>query len=106
MKLYNFMRLITKYSVTFHLHKSAEGKYEAGKWVKDEPEITEMNGAIVPINERKIYDSGGTYSTQDRELYVITPLPMPLSELSVVYNGNKYSVEESKNFEDYADVAI
>lgn len=105
MKLYNFTRLIRKYSVTFCLHRT-QGGYVAGKWEDGGEAVKEMRGAIVPMSERKIYDAGGTYTTQDRELYLTEPLKGDLSEYQVVYKGNTYAVEEQRNFEDYADVAV
>lgn len=105
MKLYNFKRLIKKYSVTFQLRK-AGGSYVAGKWVEDDGAIVEMRGAIVPMSENKIYSSDGAYTAQDRELYLTTPLEAPLSDFKVIYKGNTYSLESVRNFEDYADVAI
>lgn len=105
MKLYNFKRLIKKYSVTFCLHKT-QGEYVSGKWEQGGEIVKGMQGAIVPMSNRKIYGSGGTYTEQDRELYVSTPLEAPLSDLKVVYKGNVYAVEEGRNFEDYADAAV
>lgn len=106
MKLYNFKRLIKKYSVTFTLRKESEGEYVSGKWVVGEPDEKTMQGAIVPMSDRKIYGSGGTYTEQDRELYVSTPLQGDLSAFKVIYNQNIYAVEYGRNFEDYADAAV
>ena len=105
MKLYNFTRLINKYSVSFCLHRN-QGSYVSGKWVQGGEVVTQMRGAIVPISDRKVYDSGGTYTAQDRELYLSKPLEAPLSDYRVVYKGNVYAVENGRNFEDYADVAV
>lgn len=105
MKRYNFKRLIDKYSVTFCLHRS-QGKYVGGKWEQGGTRVSEAKGAIVPISDRKIYDSGGTYTAQDRELYVTTPLEQPLSDLKVFYKGNAYSVEAGRDYQDYADAAV
>lgn len=105
MKLYNFTRLISKYSVAFCLHRT-KGGYVGGKWEAGSEIVSQMRGAIVPLSDRKVYGSGGTYTTQDRELYLTTPLQAPLSEYRVVYNGNYYAVEEGRNYEDYADVAV
>ena len=104
MKLYNFARLIKKYSVTFCLHRT-QGSFVGGRWLYGGEIVKEMRGAIVPLSERKVYGSGGTYTTQDRELYLSKPLSGPLSSLKVVYKGNVYTIEEGKNYEDYADVA-
>lgn len=105
MKLYDFKRLIDKYSVTFSLQRVG-GKFVSGKWEHGDDIIEEMTGAIVPISDKKVYGNGGTYSTQDRELYVKTPIGHPLSDVKVIYKGNAYSVEEAKNFEDYADAVV
>ena len=105
MKLYNFKRLIRKYSVTFCLHRK-QGGFVAGKWEDGGEIVTDMRGAIVPMSDRKIYDSGGTYTEKDRELFLSNPLPEPLSALKVVFKDNAYSVENGRNFEDYADAAV
>lgn len=105
MKLYQFKSLIRKYSVPFCLHIS-QGGYVAGKWEQGGERVEEMQGAIVPISAKKLYESGGTYIAQDRELYVTKPLKEPLSDLKVVYQGKAYTVEEGRNFEEYADAAV
>lgn len=104
-KLYNFKRLIAKYSVEFELHGS-NGGYVAGKWEEGEPSVVKMQGAIVPIAERKVYASGGTYTTDDRQLYVSQPLPSPLTALKVVHNTDTYTVEESRDYSLYAHGAV
>ena len=106
MKLYNFTNLIRKYSVTFRLVKEASGHFDNGKWIENDSQEIEMRGAIVPLSDRKVYGSGGTYTSQDRELYLSQPLSGSLSDFRVVYKGNTYSIEDSRDFEDYADVAV
>lgn len=106
MKLYNFKRLIEKYSVTFTLKQMQKGGFVDGKWEQGEAQATQMRGAIVPIRDRKIYGSGGTYTEQDRELYLFKPLEGALSDFRVTYKGNTYGVEDGRNFEDYADVMV
>lgn len=103
-KLYNFKRLIKKYSVDFCLHRT-QGQYVHGKWVAGGELVKNMRGAIVPMSLKKVYHSGGTYTTDDRELYLSKPLELPLSDLKVVYKGNIYSVEQGRDFDEYADVA-
>lgn len=105
MKLYNFTRLIQKYSVPFCLHR-IQGAYVGGKWEQGGEEVQCMSGAIVPIKDSKIYTSGGTYTLRDRELYLTKPLKGPLSNYKVIYKGNAYKVEAGRNFEDYADAAV
>lgn len=105
MQLYNFKRLISKYSVTAQLH-TKQGSYVAGKWVENDDNVQEVHGAIVPISDRKIYQSGGTLTQNDREWYLSEALTGSLSDFKVVYDGNKYTVEESRDYTDYANVAV
>lgn len=105
MKLYDFSRLIRKYSVSFCLHRT-QGQYVAGKWEQGGEIVKEMRGAIVPLSDAKIYQSGGTYDKNDRELYMMEPLPEPLSEWKLHYKGKVYTIETGRDFADYADVAI
>lgn len=105
-KLYDFKRLINKYSVSFDLQRMTEGKWVSGKWEDGSIETIPMRGAIVPMAETKIYHSGGTYTQDDRELYSSEALGADLTTLKVLYKGNTYAVEKSRNFEEYADVYI
>ena len=67
--LYNFERLIKKYSADCQLlSESSFGSYVGGEWIPDEaPPSQGITGAVIPMMERKIYQSGGTYTEQDRE---------------------------------------
>ena len=105
MKLYNFTRLIRRYSVEFCLHKQ-QGEYVGGKWEVGGEVVEKMRGAIVPMSDRKIYGSGGTYTQGDRELYITKPLTGNLSDFKVIYKGITFGVEESRNYGDYADVYV
>lgn len=105
-KLYNFVRLINKYSVDFEFVAVAKGNYISGKYVEGEETVTACRGAIVPMAERKIYQSGGTYTQKDRDLYMHTPLPDDFQTGKVRYKGNEYSIEQETNYEDYADAYV
>lgn len=106
MKLYNFARLITKYSVPFHFIVTSEGHYDSGKWVPGEPILQEETGAIIPMPESKIRQSGGVYTAKDRQLIMLRPIPLALQSAKVCYKGNLYSIESETSYEDYADVAV
>lgn len=105
-KLYNFVRLIKKYSVTYELITTSEGGYVNGKYQKGISTVTEMYGAIVPLTERKIYQSGGNYSTKDRQLFSSVPITAPLKDTKVRYKGETYNVEEETNYSDYSDAYV
>ena len=105
MKLYNFTRLINKYSVEFCLHKK-HGEYVGGRWETSDEVVEKMHGAIVPMSDRKIYGSGGTYTQGDRELYLFKPLMGDLSDFQVVYGQTTFNVEESRDYSSYADVYV
>lgn len=100
-KLYNFVRLINKYSNTFELITESEGAYVNGKWQAGLATVTEMEGAIIPLSESKIYQSGGTLKKTDRQLYTTTPITDLNAKIR--YKGKTYSIEEDTNWEDYAD---
>ena len=105
MSLYDFTRLIQKYSVPFILVVSKEGRYESGQWIPGETVEREMYGAIIPMSQNKIYQSGGTYTAQDRELYLPYPIPEPLDKLKVMHRGITYKVESMTDYSLYADAA-
>lgn len=105
MKLYNFKRLIQKYSVPFVIETEQAGRYESGKWVEDGIVSREATGAIVPLAERKVYSSGGHYTSKDRSLYSVTRIE-DFDKSKVVYKGNVYKVEEETDYSDYADAYV
>ena len=106
MKLYNFKRLIDKYATSFQLIRESGGKYVGGKWTAGNKVTEEWRGAIVPMSDAKVYGSGGTYTTKDRELYLTKPLTGSLSEYRVIHKDDEFAVENGRNYEDYADVAV
>lgn len=105
-KLYNFNRLIEKYSVDFTLVYEAEGTYDSGVYVAGEKTETPCRGAFVPISERKIYQSGGTLTEKDYNLYMRVPIDKPLKTTTARYKGNEYKLEQETNYEEYADAYI
>ena len=102
-KLYDFIRLINKYSNAFELITENEGAYVNGKWQAGLSTVTTMNGAIIPLSQSKIYQSGGTLKQTDRQLYTTTPITSPLDNCKIRYKGKTYSVEEETDYSDYAD---
>ncbi len=103
-KLYNFTRLIDKYSCVFTLITKNEGTYEGGLYVDGEPATQEMTGAIVPMSSKKIYSSGGTYTAQDKQLFMHAEIPAALLGSQVKYKNCLYNIEEDADYSDFADV--
>lgn len=106
-KLYNFKRLIDKYSVDFMLETEGDGgSYVGGKYVPAAADTTQCRGAIVPISDSKIYQSGGVLTAKDRQLFMKNPIISALTKTKVVYKGNRYNIEQSIGYEDYADAYV
>lgn len=105
MKLYNFSRLIMKYGVNFEIIE-ADGKYIGGHWTEGKTETRNGFGAVIPLTERKIYQSGGSYTAKDRQLYTFKSLQGDLRNIKVRYKDNVYSVEQETDYSDYSDVFI
>ncbi len=106
--LYDFTRLIQKYSRTFTFQGvSSEGRYSGGQWISDPaPPPQRMQGAIVPLTAQKVYQLGGTYTTQDRQLYMASPLPDALKGARIIDQDHQYSIEQAADWSNYADVFV
>ena len=102
MLLYNLERLIRKYSATCQLITQSEGKWSAGTWENGEIITTEIQGAVVPITEKRIQNSGGTYQRGDCEFITLQPLKLT-SDTFLMYKGRKYKLEDSTDYSEYAD---
>lgn len=106
MKLYNFDRLIGKYSVNFTLITTTEGTYVSGKYVEGKQTETACRGAIVPISDSKVYQSGGMLTAKDRRLYMKTQIDKSLTGAKVKFKGDIYKIEQETNYDDYADAYV
>lgn len=101
--LFNFKRLIDKYSVSCKLiSESDSGSYVGGEWVPDtEGSAREIAGAVIPMTTRKIYQSGGTYTEHDREFVTLEEIPLEPVHY-ILYKNLKYQVQENTDYSDYA----
>ena len=102
-QLFNFKRLIKKYGVSCELlSESASGSYVGGEWVPGVAAESQMiDGAVIPMSTKKIYQSGGTYTEQDREFITDTEIQLE-PERYIVYKGARYKVQENTDYSDYA----
>lgn len=104
MKLYDFTRLINKYSTDFTLIVPSEGHYEGGIYTESEATTEVLTGAVIPLSQRKIYQLGGNYTAQDKELYTTERIDKALFGGKVLYKGDYFSIEEEADYSDFADI--
>lgn len=102
MRLYNFARLIKKYSASCQLATIAEGSWQAGEWQEGEKTTTPINGAVVPITEKRIQNSGGFYKQGDCEFVTLKPVELT-SNTYLVYKDKKYKLMDATDYSEYAD---
>ena len=100
-KLYNFKRLVEKYSVLCQHIARKPGHYdEDGIWREPQDVTRDTRAAILPVPERTLYESGGRYTAADRLIVTLEELQL---QTFVVYGGRKYRIEEETDFSEYAD---
>lgn len=102
-QLYNFSDLIEEYSVECELiRETGRGSYVGGNWVPQAALPAETAaGAVIPMTDRKIYQSGGMYTQNDREF--ITQKDIPLEPAAyIIFQGMKYHVESETDYNVYA----
>lgn len=106
MKNFNFCHLINNKSVAYTLLSPTQGAYDdQGEYKAGEIKRWFGMGVIVPFSSNKIYQSGGSITTMDRELYSSTPVAFT-SESRVEFNEHKYTIEISADYSAYSDVYI
>jgi len=104
--MFNFQRLIRKYSVTFGIvypsNPDAKPQYDDLGNKIPAPVITKNEtGALLPVNERMIYQSGGRLTSSDRLLYSLNHhIP---DGAKITYKGYTYRVQEKFDGSDFAD---
>lgn len=100
-KLYNFKRLIDKYSVPCQHITRQPGHYdEDGIWREPQDVTRDTRAAILPVPERTLYESGGRYTAADRLIISLESYPM---QSHLLYKKQKYRIEEIADFTEYAD---
>lgn len=103
---FNFTGLIKKYETTFTVISTSNGGYnDLGEWQPGTEEQTEMRGAIISLKEDKVYRSEGLLTSQDRELFMLEPLPGGLLGATVIYNGNKYKIQGTTDNSEFTGVS-
>jgi hypothetical protein len=107
MKFFNFKALIDQFTVTFTIEYPLTSDEpvlydDLGKVVANEPLTpTFGKGALIPMSQRNIYQSGGRLTEADRQLYSLDHnIP---NKSKITYKGLVYHVESKTPYEDYAD---
>nr|DAD87162.1 MAG TPA: head closure knob [Siphoviridae sp. ctM4P7] len=104
--MFDFTDLIEKYSVPYTLIIPGEnGGFVDGYYQEATATRREMEGAIVPYKESRIYQSGGSLTNEDRELYSSEKLEFE-KNLYVEHSGKTYKVDTEADYGDYADVYV
>lgn len=101
-----FASLVAAFAVDFTLilPTDSKGQYIKGEWVADNEEPVIKQGAIIPYDDRTIYQSGGTLTTSDRQLAYVGDIPLGSH---VIDMGKRYKVESEEPFrEHYADTNL
>ena len=105
-KLYNFERLVTKYSEPVTLVQYAKGEFIEGRFQKGDPTETVLMGAVVPFAERKMYRSGGYLKSTDRQMYTLERITGSLEGSQIVHKGKTYAIEEDTDHTSFSDVSV
>ena len=102
---FNFKRLINKYSVEFKvIIPSQEWDEENFEYKKGRTTEKIMTGAIINFTESKRYKYEGVITEKDMRLFTNNPLSNELVSSYVIYQGNKYKIEQSTENSNFTGV--
>lgn len=99
---FNFIELINKYSTTFKAIISTQNGFDDKGKVMITKSTKEFRGAIISIDDSKIYRSCGTLSDKDKYLFMFEPLP--LVGTKIIYKDNEYSIENQVENAEFTGV--
>lgn len=104
-KHFEFADFVDEFAVDFVTLEPTPGYHnDAGTWVPGEKIRKAKSGIILPLsNDDFKREANGTYTSQDRKIYVVDPMAMGTV---IEYKGETFTVDGSKPYEDYADVYI
>lgn len=101
MSIFNFSRLINKYSRPTVLHgELTEGQWIDGKWEKGVPSQQVISLAVIPFDVKTIAQLGGTVTSADAQIYSLIALK---HGDRIEHEGDKYTVDTSANFKPFGD---
>lgn len=105
MQQFHFERLINKYSTDFIVEIPNKGEYnDAGDWVDGTPKKVVRRGAIINHRENRVFRSEGTLTAQDRALYMLRPIDLPLEGAKVIHKGKIYSISDGLQNAEFTNV--
>lgn len=104
-KQFEFADFVEEFKVPFISFKQVEGHWkDGGEWVESTFETYPMEGIVLPLSEDDLqYAEAGTYSVKDKKIYTTQALEMGQE---IEYKNDRYTVQNFKDYTDYADVYI
>jgi len=105
MKAFEFSDFVEEFKVPFtYIEKNNGGHWQAGEWVKGTETRIKMYGIVLPLSEDDLqYAEAGTYRAKDKKIYTTQPLQL---NAEVEYKGDRYTIQNFKDYSEYADVYI
>lgn len=108
MQQFLFADMIREYSIPVTIVAISRGKYVAGDYQAGDKTSTEIYAAVLPMSAQKIYQSGGAYTSEDRDMYVAQADDSIVfdsgAQYFVVDGSRKFHVEAADNYgTEYAD---
>ncbi|RUL56466.1 hypothetical protein [Lysinibacillus antri] len=100
MSMYNFSRLINKYSGPITVFVTTKGGWVNGKPVESEPIPETRQAALIPFDVKTIAQLGGLVTNADVQLYSLAPF---VHGDKIEKNGQKYTVDTSADFTQFGD---
>lgn len=103
MKRDKFKRLIKKYEISIQLRYEEKGNYVDGEYISGAITFEHKKIAMFPLSQQKIYDLGGSYTTEDFQAITLEEISLEKSP-HVYYKEKLYKLEPDGSYDNYADV--
>ena len=107
MAMFNFKRLIAKYSKTRPSFKVVGEGYRdmenGGRWTEGGISYEPFDGAVLPLGEELIFDNSG-YTVDDKKLYTYADIS---NNHKIEFKGGMYTTMNYRGYEDHdADLRV
>jgi hypothetical protein len=99
---FDFANLINKYITSFKVIAEISGDYDDnGEYLYTKTEKN-FTGAIIGIDEGKLYRSAGTLTDKDKYLFMFEPLS--LQDTKIIYKDEVYNIESQLENAEFTGV--
>ena len=105
MQIFNFLRLVNKYSKEITVITLTNGYFDnKGDWIEGEKKQSIIKGAVIRHRRNKIYNSNGMLTDDDYAMYLTEKPKFDLIGSTIIVDNQKFKVTSKLDNSEFTGV--